>query len=216
MAWDRVRGNKGTRTAGMDGQTAFTIEAEQGVEVFLDGLRSALKDRSLRPVPVRERMIPKANGKLRRLGIATVTDRVVQASVKLVLEPIFEADFLPCSYGFRPKRRAHDAVAEVRYLTARTYEWAVEGDIEACFDEISHAGLMDRVRDRVGDKRVVALVKAFLKAGILVEGGAVRESRTGTPQGEFCPLCSPTWRCRCWMNISLGHREGQPPPPTSG
>jgi len=128
----------------------------------------------------------------------------------LVLEPIFEADFLPCSYGVRPKRRAHDAVAEVRYLTARTYEWVVEGDIEACFDEISHAGLMDRVRDRVGDKRVVALVKAFLKAGILVEGGAVRESRTGTPQGEFCPLCSPTWRCRCWMNISLGHREGQP------
>jgi RNA-directed DNA polymerase len=183
VAWDRVRGNKGARTAGMDGQTAFTIEAEQGVEVFLDGLRSALKDRSFRPVPVRERMIPKANGKLRRLGIATVTDRVVQASVKLVLEPIFEADFLPCSYGFRPKRRAHDAVAEVRYLTARTYEWVVEGDIEACFDEISHTGLVDRVRDRIGDKRVVALVKAFLKAGILVEDGAVQESRTGTPQG---------------------------------
>ena len=183
VAWDRVRGNKGAGTAGMDGQTAFTIEAEQGVEVFLDGLRSALKDRSFRPVPVRERMIPKANGKLRRLGIATVTDRVVQASVKLVLEPIFEADFLPCSYGFRPKRRAHDAVAEVRYLTARTYEWVVEGDIEACFDEISHTGLVDRVRDRIGDKRVVALVKAFLKAGILVEDGAVQESRTGTPQG---------------------------------
>jgi RNA-directed DNA polymerase len=183
VAWDRVRGNKGARTAGMDGQTAFTIEAEQGVEVFLDGLRSALKDRSFRPVPVRERMIPKANGKLRRLGIATVTDRVVQASVKLVLEPIFEADFLPCSYGFRPKRRAHDAVAEVRYLTARTYEWVVEGDIEACFDEISHTGLVDRVGDRIGDKRVVALVKAFLKAGILVEDGAVQESRTGTPQG---------------------------------
>jgi len=183
VAWDRVRGNKGARTAGMDGQTAFTIEAEQGVEVFLDGLRSALKDRSFRPVPVRERMIPKANGKLRRLGIATVSDRVVQAAVKLVLEPIFEADFLPCSYGFRPKRRAHDAVAEVRYLTARTYEWVVEGDIEACFDEISHTALLERVRCRIGDKRVVALVKAFLKAGILVEGGAVKESRTGTPQG---------------------------------
>ena len=183
VAWDRVRGNKGARTAGMDGQTAFTIEAEQGVEVFLDGLRSALKDRSFRPVPVRERMIPKANGKLRRLGIATVSDRVVQAAVKLVLEPIFEADFLPCSYGFRPKRRAHDAVAEVRYLTARTYKWVVEGDIEACFDEISHTALLERVRCRIGDKRVVALVKAFLKAGILVEGGAVKESRTGTPQG---------------------------------
>lgn len=183
VAWDRVRGNKGARTAGMDGQTAFAIEAEQGVEVFLDGLRSALRDRSFRPVPVRERMIPKANGKLRRLGIATVSDRVVQAAVKLVLEPIVEADFLPCSYGFRPKRRAHDAGAEVRYLTARTYEWVVEGDIEACFDEISHTALLERVRCRIGDKRVVALVKAFLKAGILVEGGAVKESRTGTPQG---------------------------------
>ena len=183
VAWDRVRGNKGARTAGMDGQTAFTIEAEQGVEVFLDGLRSELKDLSFRPVPVRERMIPKANGKRRRLGIATVTDRVVQASLKLVLEPVFEADFLPCSYGFRPKRRAHDAVAEVRHFTARSYEWVLEGDIEACFDEISHTGLLDRVRRRIGDKRVLALVKAFLKAGILTEGGVVKDMGTGTPQG---------------------------------
>jgi RNA-directed DNA polymerase len=82
--------------------------------------------------------------------------------LKLVLEPIFEADFLPCSYGFRPKRRTHHAVAEVRHFTARSYEWVVEGDITACFDEISHPGLMDRVRKRVGDKRVLALVKAFL------------------------------------------------------
>ena len=94
-------------------------------------------------MPVRERMIPKAGGKLRRLGIATITDRVVQASLKLVLEPIFEADFLPCSYGFRPNRRAHDAVAEVRLLTSRKYEWIVEGDIKACFDEISHPALME-------------------------------------------------------------------------
>src|SRR5919205_2804800 len=79
---------------------------------------------------------------------------------KLVLEPIFEADFLPCSYGFRPNRRAHDAVAEVRHFTSHSYEWIVEGDIKACFDEISHPALMDRVRNRVGDKRVLALVKA--------------------------------------------------------
>lgn len=105
--------------------------------------------------------MPKTGGKLRRLGIPTVTDRVVQASLKLVLEPIFEADFLPCSYGFRPKRRAHDAVAEVRYLATRPrcYEWVVEGDIKACFDEIDHTALMVRMRRRVGDKRVVALVK---------------------------------------------------------
>ncbi len=87
-------------------------------------------------------MIPKSGGKLRRLGIATITDRVVQASLKLVLEPIFEADFYPCSYGFRPKRRAHDAVAEVHHFTSRSYEWVVEGDIKACFDEFSHPSLM--------------------------------------------------------------------------
>ncbi|MFB7383781.1 group II intron reverse transcriptase/maturase [Kitasatospora purpeofusca] len=183
MAWNRVRGNKGARTAGVDGKTARSIEAGQGVEVFLDGLRSQLRDGSFRPVPVRERMIPKANGKLRRLGIPTVADRVVQASLKLVLEPVFEADFLPYSYGFRPNRRAQDAVAETRYLASHSYEWVVEGDITACFDEISHTALMDRVRDRIGDKRVLALVKAFLKSGILSRDGALTDTRTGTPQG---------------------------------
>jgi RNA-directed DNA polymerase len=141
VAWDRVRGNKGARTAGVDGWTAATIAAWKGVEVLLDELRSQVKDRSFRPLPVRERMIPKANGKLRRLGIATVRDRVVQAAVKLVLEPIFEADFLPCSYGFRPKRRTHDAVAEVRHLTSHSYEWIVEGDIKACLDAWSYCSV---------------------------------------------------------------------------
>ncbi len=193
VAWDRVRGNRGAKTAGVDGATAASIVAGVGVGVFLDDLRSALRDRSFRPLPVRERMIPKSGGKLRRLGIATVTDRVVQASLKLVLEPIFEADFLPCSYGFRPKRRAHDAVAEVWYLTSkpREYEWIVEGDIKACFDEISHPALMCRVGRRVGDSRVLGLVKAFLKAGILGEDKALRETNAGTPQGSILsPLLS--------------------------
>jgi RNA-directed DNA polymerase len=193
VAWDRVRGNKGAKTAGVDGRTAASIVARIGVSEYLDGLRSSLKERSFRPVPVRERMIPKAGGKLRRLGIATITDRVVQASLKLVLEPIFEADFLPCSYGFRPMRRAHDAVAEIRYLTSkpRCYEWIVEGDIKACFDEISHVSLMDRVRARVGDKRVLALVKAFLKSGILGEDRLLKATTAGTPQGSILsPLLS--------------------------
>jgi len=190
VAWDRVRTNKGARTAGVDGATASAIAA-RGAEVFLDELRSQVKDRSFRPLPVRERMIPKAGGKRRRLGIATVRDRVVQASLKLVLEPIFEADFLPCSYGFRPRRRTHDAVAEVRHLTSHSYEWVVEGDIKACFDEISHPALMDRVRERVGDKRVLALVKAFLKADILGEDRALRSNDAGTPQGSILsPLLS--------------------------
>jgi len=191
VAWERVRGNKGARTAGVDGQTARSVQAGRGVEEFLDELRKSLKDRSFRPLPVRERMIPKASGKLRRLGIATIRDRVAQASLKLVLEPIFEADFLPCSYGFRPGRRAHDAVAEVRHLTSKKYEWIVEGDIKACFDEISHPALMSRVRARVGDKRVLGLVKAFLKAGILSEDGLLRDNDTGTPQGSILsPLLS--------------------------
>jgi RNA-directed DNA polymerase len=191
VAWDRVRGNKGARTAGADGQTVYYVETVRGVEGFLDELRSQLKGRSFRPLPVRERMIPKAGGKLRRLGIAAVRDRVVQASLKLVLEPVFEADFLPCSYGFRPKRRTHDAVAEVRHLTSHSYEWIVEGDITACFDEISHPALMDRVRVRVGDTRVLALVKAFLKAGILGEDRVLRATDTGTPQGSILsPLLS--------------------------
>jgi RNA-directed DNA polymerase len=191
VAWDRVRGNKGAKTAGVDGRTASSIALWTGVEEFLGELRSQIKDRSFRPLPVRERMIPKAGGKLRRLGIATIRDRVVQASLKLVLEPIFEADFLPCSYGFRPNRRAHDAVAEVRLLTSKKYEWIVEGDIKACFDEISHSALLDRVRVRIGDKRVMALVKAFLKAGILGEDRVLRETNAGTPQGSILsPLMS--------------------------
>jgi RNA-directed DNA polymerase len=193
VAWDRVRGNKGARTAGVDGRTAATIEVWVGVEEFLDGLRSMLKDRSFCPLPVRERMIPKAGGKLRRLGIPTVADRVVQASLKLVMEPIFEADFHPCSYGFRPNRRTHDAVAEVRYLATRprSYEWVVEGDIKACFDEIDHSALMDRVRRRIGDKRVLGLVKAFLKAGVLTEDRVLEETTAGTPQGGILsPLLS--------------------------
>ena len=121
-----------------------------------------------------------------------MADRVVQASLKLVLEPIFEADFLPCSYGFRPRRRAHDAVAEVRYLATRPrcYEWVVEGDIKACFDEIDHTALLGRVRRRVGDSRVLALVKAFLKAGILTEDAGLEDSTAGTPQGGI--LTPPT------------------------
>lgn len=185
VAWDRVSGNTGATTAGVDGRTARSVTAFEGVEEFLDELRNSMKDCRFCPLPVRERMIPKADGKLRRLGIPTISDRVVQASLKLVLEPIFEADFLPCSYGFRPKRRAHDAVAEVRYLASRPrcYEWVVEGDIKACFDEIDHTALMGRVRRRIGDKRVLALVKAFLKAGILTEDRLLQDTTAGTPQG---------------------------------
>jgi RNA-directed DNA polymerase len=182
VALDRVRGNRGARSTGVDGVAPRSIT---DVGEFLGGLRDDLKARQFTPTRVRERMIPKANGKLRRLGIPTAVDRVVQASLKLVLEPIFEADFKPCSYGFRPKRRAQDAIAEIHFLgsPARNYEWVFEADIKACFDEIDHNALMGRMRDRIGDKRVLNLVKAFLRAGILSEDGVNRDTITGTPQG---------------------------------
>ena len=181
VAWERVRGNRGARSAGVDGVAPRSIVF--GAAELLAGLRDDLKARRFVPLPVRERMIPKSGGKLRRLGIPTARDRVVQAALKLVLEPIFEADFKPCSHGFRPGRRAQDAIAEIRHLTSVRYEWVLEGDITACFDEIDHPALMGRVRQRVGDKRVLGLMKAFLKAGVLSEDNIRRDTDTGTPQG---------------------------------
>ena len=183
VAWNRVRVNKGARTAGVDGVAPRSVGPWAGV--MLDRLRDDLKAGRFVPQRVREKVIPKASGKVRRLGIPTTDDRVVQAALKLVLEPIFEADFKPCSYGFRPRRRAQDAIAEIHYLASptRNYEWVFEADIKACFDEIDHTALMGRVRHRVGDKRVLGWVKAFLRAGILTEEGLNRETITGTPQG---------------------------------
>jgi RNA-directed DNA polymerase len=194
VAWTRVRSNRGARTAGVDG---IAPKAVTDVIGLLEALKEDLKTRRFQPDRVREVKIPKANGKVRRLGIATCADRVVQAVLKLVLEPIFEAGFKPCSYGFRPKRRAQDAIAEINYLgtPARNYEWVFEADISACFDEISHSFLLERMRARIGDRRLMALVKAFLKAGVLSEDQVRRNTITGTPQGG---ILSP-----CLANIAL-------------
>jgi len=191
-AWHRVRSNRGARSAGVDGETAYYVTTVRGEQAFLSELRDQLKTRKFQPLPVRQVTIPKpGTTKRRRLGIATVRDRVVQAALKLVLEPILEADFQPFSYGFRPERRAQDAIAEIHFYTSRSYEWIVEGDIKACFDEISHSALMQRVRGRIGDKRVLALVKAFLKSGVLTEAGELQETNTGAPQGGILsPLLS--------------------------
>jgi len=185
VAFERVAGNTGSRTPGVDGLTVADVEEVIGVPGFLDDLRARVKAGTFAPLPVRERKIPKpgGSGKVRSLGIPTVADRVVQAALKLVLEPIFEADFVPVSYGFRPMRRAQDAIAEIHQFGTHGYRWVLDADIEACFDTIDHAALMDRVRRRVKDKRVLLLVKAFLKAGILTELGENRETHTGTPQG---------------------------------
>jgi RNA-directed DNA polymerase len=185
MAFDRVAGNLGARSPGVDGLTVADVEDRIGVLGFLNDLRAQLKAGTFRPLPVRERKIPKpgGSGKVRKLGIPTVADRVVQAALKLVLEPVFEADFVPVSYGFRPNRRAQDAIAEIHHFGTHGYLWVLDADIEACFDSIDHVAVMDRVRARVKDKRVLALVKAFLKAGVLTELGDRQDTFTGTPQG---------------------------------
>jgi RNA-directed DNA polymerase len=184
VAWQRVRANRGSRSAGVDGQTARYIEQVLGVQKFLEGLREELRTGSFRPLLVKERLIPKRDGKrFRRLGVPALRDRVVQAALKLVLEPIFEADFQPCSYGFRPGRRCQDAIAEIHHFTSHSYEWIVEADVKACFDELSHSAILERVRRRIRDKRVLALIKAFLKAGIMSEQGRLKGTVTGTPQG---------------------------------
>jgi RNA-directed DNA polymerase len=183
-AWDRARTNKGARTPGIDGVRVTDVENRAGgAGAFLDEIREQLKTGTYRPSEVRQVMIPKKSGKMRKLGIPTLADRVVQGALKLVLEPVFEADFQPCSYGFRPNRRAHDAIAEIHHLATRGYTWVMEADIRACFDEIGHNALMGRLRARIKDRRVLALVKAFLKAGVMTHAGYYEDSLTGTPQG---------------------------------
>ncbi len=185
VAWERVRSNKGGRTPGVDRVIPAFISDDADVVAFLGSAREQLKSRTFTPLPVRERMIPKPGqrGQFRRLGIPSAMDRLVQASLVLVLEPIFEADFKPVSYGFRPRRRTQDAIAEMHYFGTKGYHWVFEADITACFDELAHDAILDRVRQRVEDKRVLALIKAFLKAGIMSSGGQIKDSLTGTPQG---------------------------------
>jgi RNA-directed DNA polymerase len=212
VAFDRVAGNTGSRTAGVDGLTVADVEEQIGAPGFLDDLRAQLKAGTFRPLPVRERKIPKpgGSGKVRALGIPTVADRVVQAALKLVLEPIFEADFSPVSYGFRPMRRAHDAIAEIHRFGTLGYRWVLDADIEACFDSIDHTALMDRVRRRVKNKRVLLLVKAFLKAGILTELGENRDTHTGTPQGGILsPLLANIALSVLDEHLHRGWRSGQ-------
>jgi RNA-directed DNA polymerase len=184
VAWSRVSRNRGSRTAGVDAVTRRHVEGA-GVQRFLAELRGELKAGTFRPLPVRERLIPKRDGRLRRLGIPTLKDRVAQMALKLVIEPIFETGFYPSSYAYRPGRRAQDAIAEIVHFTRTTsnYEWVVETDVEACFDQLPHSLIGEEVRRRIGDKRVLGLVRSFLKAGVMTEMGSLKRTVTGTPQG---------------------------------
>jgi group II intron reverse transcriptase/maturase len=184
-AWEMVKANRGV--AGVDGQTIQAIE-EGGIGIFLHQLQEELKVGYYQPQPVKRVYIPKPDGRQRPLGIPVVRDRVVQAAMKIVIEPIFEADFQPCSFGFRPKRSPHDANEAIRQTVNKGNNWVVDADIESYFDTIDQEKLMEMVAKRISDRRILRLIRKFLKAGVLEEG-KVRVTTLGTVQGGvFSPL----------------------------
>jgi RNA-directed DNA polymerase len=209
-AWEQVRRNRGA--PGIDQLTIAQVE-QYGVERLLDKLAGALEDGSYRPLAARRVLIPKpGSSEQRPLSIPTVADRVVQAAVKIVLEPIFEADMLDCSFGFRPRRAAHDGLQVVVDEAWKGRGWVVETDIADCFSAIPHSGLMSAVEERICDRRVLALLGAFLRAGVM-EDGSVRRPVTGTPQGGSSRPCCATSICTGWTGrgvARMGRWSGMP------
>lgn len=179
-----VLSNTGSRTAGIDGISRKQLADEAAQTKFIETLQAELRTGTYRPQPVRRRWIPKANGKQRPLGIPTIKDRVVQMVLKMLLEPIWESDFLDCSHGFRPRRRTMDCiqVCRARITTQNKYFWVIEGDITGCFDHVQHAILLKLVKRRIRDARIIGLIAAMLKAGIMEEG-LFHHTPEGTPQG---------------------------------
>lgn len=202
-AYCLVRANKGS--PGVDGMNFEDIEQKTGIDTFLLELAQDLKDKTYTPSPVRRVMIPKADGSQRPLGIPTIRDRVAQMAVKLVIEPIFEADFCPNSYGFRPKKSAHGAVDEIAEVLHQGYTQVIDADLSKYFDSISHAKLLAVVAERIVDGAILHIIKLWLKASVIGEGkdgtrknaGGGKANSKGTPQGGvISPLLS-----NCYLHL---------------
>ena len=218
FAYRLVRANKGS--AGIDGVTFEAIEENEGAPAFIGELEEALRNKTYKPDPVKRVMIPKSDGSQRPLGIPTIRDRVAQMAAKLVIEPIFEADFCETSYGFRPKKSAHDAVDDVAYAMNTGYTEIIDADLSKYFDTIPHANLMATVAERICDGEILRLIQMWLKAPIMemdkdgtkrnIGGG--KGNRTGTPQGGvISPLLSNLYLHildRIWERNNLQQRLG--------
>ena len=192
-AWEQVRANRGA--AGIDRQTIADVEG-YGIARLLDGLIEDLRNGRWRPLPARRVFIPKpGREELRPLSIPSVRDRIVQAATKIVIEPIFEADFMPCSFGFRPRKSAHDALQVLIDESWKGRLWVLESDVANCFEAIPHSGLMSAIEERITDRHVLKLLRTMLRAGVL-QDGAVRRGDAGIPQGG---VISPVL-CNVYLN----------------